>query len=310
MGIRRVLAIIAAVGMALMVPATAKATFPGDSGRIVFSSDRGGVQFEYQLFSIRADGTDVRRLTHLPGLAAVYPNTSPDGRRVVFEGDDVNGTIDSELFVVSASGGQSHQLTHNRGLDSDPAWSPNGQRIVFCHSSSSSSPPNLYVMDADGRDVRRLTADTPHDCEPQWSPNGQWIAFASDRAGASQSAVYLIRPGGGSVRRVTPLGLDAGDPNWRPDGRVLVFESHVSSPHSSLYTIGVSRSNLQRLTAGPHSENDLFPSYAPGGGRIAFYSDRSGESHIWVMGADGSDPHDITPESHAISFAPDWGPVR
>jgi len=308
---RRAVGLIVGIGVALLVPATAaRATFPGENGRIVFSSDRGSAQFQYQLYSMRSDGSHIHRLTHLSGVAAVYPSTSPDGQRVVFEGDDPNGQRDSELYIVSTVGGISRQLTHNRVLDADPAWSPDGRWIAFCRSASSTGAPDLYVMRSDGSDVRRVTASPASDCQPQWSPDGAWIAFVSDRAGASQSAVYVVRSGGGDPRRVTPLRLDAGDPNWRPDGNVLVFESHVSSPHSSLYTIGVSGSDLQRLTAGPRSENDLFPSYSPNGRRIAFFSDRTGEPHIWIMAADGSDQHDITPQSHAINFAPDWGSTR
>lgn len=310
MGIRRVVGLIAGLGIAVLVPATARATFPGESGRIVFSSDRGSAQFQYQLYSMRPDGSGVRRLTDLPGLATVYASVSPDGQRVVFEGDDPNGVRDSELYVVSTSGGASHQLTHNTGLDADPAWSPDGRWIVFCRAASATGAPDLYVMRSDGSDVRRLTANPASDCQPQWSPGGGWITFASDRAGGSRSAVYLVRPRGGHPRRVTPLRLDAGDANWRPDGRVLVFESNVSNPHSSLYTIRVSGTDLQRLTAGPGTENDLFASYSPDGRRIVFYSDRTGESHIWVMGANGAHQHDITPDSHAINFAPDWGSRR
>ena len=182
MGIRRVVGLIAGLGIAVLVPATARATFPGENGRIVFSSDRGSAQFQYQLYSMRPDGSGVRRLTDLPGLATVYAELSPDGQRVVFEGDDPNGVRDSELYVVSTSGGASHQLTHNTGLDADPAWSPDGRWIVFCRAASATGAPDLYVMRSDGSDVRRLTANPASDCQPQWSPGGGWITFASDRA--------------------------------------------------------------------------------------------------------------------------------
>ena len=275
MGIRRVVGLIVGIGVVLLVPATAaKATFPGENGRIVFSSDRGSAQFHYQLFSMRSDGSHVHRLTICRGSPR-----STRARRLMASASCSKATTPAVSAIPSCTSslppGHIHQLTNNTGLDADPAWSPDGRRIAFCRSASSTGVPDLYVMRSDGSHVRRLTASPASDCQPQWSPDGAWIAFASDRAGASQSAVYLVRSGGGDSRRVTPLRLDAGDPNWRPDGNVLVFESHVSSPHSSLYTIGVSGSNLQRLTAGPGSENDLFASYSPNGHWIAFYSDRT-----------------------------------
>ena len=39
---------------------------------------------------------------------------------------------------------------------------------------------------------------------------------------------------------------------------------------------------------------DTSPSYAPDGSKIAFESDRGGTQQIYVMNADGSNPHRIT----------------
>jgi TolB protein len=305
---RRQLGLLTAALLASFVPATtAQATFPGENGRIVFASDRqSGV---YQLYSMQDGGSGVRRLTFLPHVLTVFPSWSPDGAAIAFEGDSPKGTRDSELFTVAMGSGRIHQLTRNRGLDADPAWSPDGRWLTFCHAATQTGAPDVYVMRRDGSHIRRLTSNLASDCEPQWSPDGRWIAFASDRAGGSRSAIYLTKPSGGGAHRVTPLRLDSGDPNWRPDGRQLAFESHVSSPHSSIYTIGLDGSGLRRLTAGPHSENDLFPSFSPDGRRITFFSDRTGATHIWVMYANGTAARDLTRRSTAINFAPDWGPT-
>ena len=310
---RFAIVMVGALSAALpMLPATSAAA-AARNGRIVFA--RFHADFAAQLFSTQANGSELRQLTHDPAISAGYPDRSPDGRTIVYEGDPASGQGDSEIFTVSIRGGSSHQLTRNRTEDQDPAWSPDGTHIALCHSTSEGLPSRIFVMRRDGSHLRRLTSSRGNgpeahtsDCEPQWSPNGRWIAFASARAG--RSAIYKVPASGGRIRRVTPLFLDAGDPNWSPDGGRIVFESHVSVPHSSLYTIHPNGSGLQRLTGGPRSENDLFASYSPDGRRIAFFSDRSGDPDIWVMDADGRHPHDITPSSRVIDFAPDWGPSR
>jgi TolB protein len=288
--------------------APAQATFPGANGRIVFASDRVGGA--YQLFTMRPDGSRLRQLTHSPDTLAVFPDWSPDGQKIAFEGDSADGTADSELFLVPSAGGHVVQLTHNTGLDADPAWSPDGKSLAYCHAASANGAPDIYLINADGTDIHSLTSNPANDCEPQWSPNGRWIAFASDRRGPGRSAIFKIRATGGRPQQITPTRLDAGDPDWAPSGDRLAFESHVSSAHSSLYTIAASGTGLRRLTHGPTTENDLFPSYSPNGRLITFFSDRTGQEHIWVMRTDGERPRDLTPLSQAINFAPDWGARR
>ncbi len=81
---------------------------------------------------------------------------------------------------MDADGSNVQRLTHNDKVDARPAWSPDGQKIVF-HSvrdGSSDQPPYLepavrlefeiYVMDADGGNVKRLTFNTRADAHPDW----------------------------------------------------------------------------------------------------------------------------------------------
>ncbi|ODS35435.1 hypothetical protein BEH94_01360 [Candidatus Altiarchaeales archaeon WOR_SM1_SCG] len=51
-----------------------------------------------------------------------------------------------------------------------------------------------------------------------------------------------------------------------------------------------------------------YPSWSPDGSKIVFNSDRSGNTEIWVMDADGSNPVQLTNDSSWYSWAPDWSP--
>ena len=98
---------------------------------------------------------------------------SPDGRHLLwasFLGDD-------EIFVMGRRGGHVRRLTgphpfpESGVIDSDPAYSPNGERIVFercCFGPMKTT--EIFVMHADGSSVRRLTHNRASDYFPNWQP--------------------------------------------------------------------------------------------------------------------------------------------
>ena len=53
----------------------------------------------------------------------------------------------------------------------------------------------------------------------------------------------------------------------------------------------LTKSPLWLAAEGKQPWNNVAPAWSPDGSRIAFLTDRSGRWEIWVMGADGSDPH-------------------
>ncbi len=104
----------------------AQAAFPGQNGRIAFQGQTGAVNVT-DIHTIRADGTDVLRLTN-DGAFNREPEWSPDGTKIAWtsrrDGND-------EVYVMNADGSGRTNLTNNPAADSHPTWSPDGTQIAF-----------------------------------------------------------------------------------------------------------------------------------------------------------------------------------
>jgi TolB protein len=149
-----------------------------DGERIVYYSaallppEAGGTRF--WICAIRADGSELEVLVDEPaGKLHAEPYWSPDGSKIVFR-DDRDGDCSTpdacnyDVFVLDLATGEQRNLTNHPKFDIEPAWSPDGQWIIF---ASNREDPNfdLYVMRPDGSDVQRLLNDPDSkDSYPSW----------------------------------------------------------------------------------------------------------------------------------------------
>ena len=130
-----------------------------DGSRVVFQSNRSGV---FQIYSMKADGSDVRQLTNMPD-DRYCPSYSRDGKLIAFAHGSGGK---SDVCIMASDGSAAHQLTRD-GLDnSHPHWSPDGRRILF--NSSRTTPPgnradrtkekdDVFSVALDGADLRQHT---------------------------------------------------------------------------------------------------------------------------------------------------------
>jgi len=297
--------------LALALPSSAGAAFPGQNGSIAFTTYQ--YDGDENIYAIAPDGTGLRRLTADTGFDddAAW---SPNGRRIAFASnrahpeqacEGLNSACDYDIYVMSADGSNVRRLTRDPGSDREPQWSPDGQRIVF--ASSRAQPPlggphdaDLYAMDADGRGQTRITADPGVDTQPAWSPDGSAIVFLRSDCEFSCGVPHLFRvsPGGSGLAQLTAESARDRKPDWAPDGSKIVFQREDFS--TAFWTMSPDGSSQTRIP-GLH----LDPAWSPDGTKIAF-----GYPGIGHMNPDGGFARTITPYGEKPDWQPRVGPQR
>jgi Tol biopolymer transport system component len=301
---------------ALLVSATpAHATFPGQNGKIVFTHFDGGNEKKSDIYTVSPNGRNLRNLTPNSPAADDSPSWSADGRRIAFwstrRGPD-NPTGDQEIFVMNANGSGLRQVTKNKVDDGGPAWSPNGDRLVFHRFPGDGSGADLFTVRVNGRGERNLTRSPGiGDLHGVWSPDGREIVFMRDDSG-SENDIATIRPDGSNLQALTATDTDEEGPDWSPDGKRIAFHWNAA-PHGEDYEVYVmlrdGSSPPTRLTTA----EGFTPVWSPDGRKILFSNNprprRRGDGpQLFTMRADGSRQKRVRPgfDGHH----PDWQPVR
>ena len=268
-----------------------------DGARVLFETDRNG---NLDLYTVRADGSDLRRLTTHP-YQDEQPHWSPDGRWIVFHRTPYqSGPFEHAwLNLVSADGTAEKVLLDTLHRDFDPTWAPDGSQIIFS-CDRFGRIWDLCSVKLDGTGLRSvLYSDGAQHAE--WSPDSARVAFQSFAGG---QAIWIAGVDGSNAASLTP-GLVSFDFAWSPDGARLVLATYDGAGGYSIQRVNRDGTGLTALTPIPDAAGD--GRWSPDGTRIAFYSQRGGEQQIWVMNPDGSSMHPITsgPEP---KFHPRWNP--
>lgn len=269
--------------MAVAMPAEAVA-----SDRIVFVRERLG-SFGKDLYSVRADGTDLKRLTTDGG--SYSPQWSPDGQWIVFESGET-------LQIMRADGSDRRQLTPDSGSyawQGSPSFAPDAKSIVF-HGGVASLVNGLYVMQSKCTNVRALTRPPgeSRDLSPRWSPDGSRVAFlravSSDDPTSLFDDVFTVRPDGSGVTNVSKTrGLSERYSSWSPDGaRLVVDAGGFLATEPRIYTMAADGTDVRPVVTYPDDGNA--PAYGPDGSTIV-YGTHGG---LKVMNSDGTNQRQLT----------------
>jgi len=236
------------------------------------------------------------------------PDCSHDGHWVVYATYD-NDAV--ELWVLNLESGESHGLTSGGAVNIEPRFSPDDKRIVFV---STSYHGRFHIFAGDFKNgeltnVQRLTGETrselprfyysefDHEISPAWSPDGADLIFVSNRG--------HIYGTGGIWRMKAEAGALAEEihseettwktrPDFSPDGKRIVYASYLGRQWHQLWAMPSHGGDAFPLSYGDF--DNINPRWSPDGTKIAFISNRSGNTSLWIQEAVGGAQREIVPK--------------
>lgn len=301
-------------------PGPAATPLPTPSGRIAFSSDRGGGGLA--IFTMNPDGTDLRKVAYTPGDnlaprfgasagAIVYYNVPAGQGKAELESARLN-SASRIMFAAEGQAGEGTPLGATRVQrwegQADPSYSPTGIFLAF-RGKPAGEEPGIFVAnmasDAPFIPVQRLTTGA-WDRQPAWSPDGRQIAYTSGN-GPEESQIWLVNADGTGSSRLTDVVSRQRDqdPAWRPDGKALAFASNRNTSKLDLFIVETNGTLRNALTSGEAADH-RHPSFSPDGRWLAFSSNREGTLDIYVAPADLSRWTGVA-RAPGIDAQPSWG---
>jgi Tol biopolymer transport system component len=263
----------------LALASPAAATYPGGNGALFYSQtnssgDASPLRETSGILAQRSRSADPRvivRCERTDGAQSGGDCTStsfyslafsPNGRLIAFDAGE-------RIGLVAAAGGPVTLLPAATGDDGDPAFTPDGKRIVFTGANDHGTT-DLYTRRVDGGGAARLLIEDARQpsfsvrgvlayvrggnvyvrlarhggrrlvtsgVAPDWSPDGTRLAIIRPRPTLTFDAdigrIYTVRPNGRGLTRVGRVGY-ASSPAWSPDGRWIAYAGFDLGVHVKL----------------------------------------------------------------------------
>ena len=179
-----------------------------DGVKLAFSSSRSG---DPEIYVIDQSGGNLHRITNSKG-----PDVSPvwnrkTGSQIAW----VSGRTGlPQIYIMESDGTNVQQMT-DQGYAVSPAWSPNGQFLVFSwmrhYGPGAPGSEDIYLMDVVSKQWVQLTHDGGRNDFPSWSPDGRHIVFQSNRSGSLQ--IWSMLADGTNQKQLTTSSSNS-EPDW------------------------------------------------------------------------------------------------
>ena len=165
----------------------------------------------------------------LPLLIDPCPTWSPDGKRIAYLRYG-----DASLYTADIDGKNETLWAKTGPFGGDPAWSPDGETIVFTFGLGGKDVDGypLVLISPEGTSVEKcpLTANLRL-TYPAWSPDGEWIAFADYPwffHEEDKRTIHIMKSNATHLKQIVPrAGGYARDPTWSPRGDQILYEQKV-----------------------------------------------------------------------------------
>ncbi len=242
------------------------------------------------LSAIAADGSTFAR----------FPALNPEGSEIAF-------SYQGDIWTVPIEGGKASRITIHQAYESNPQWSPDGDKIAF--SSNRFGQDDLFIIGSEGGVPHRITYHSAGDVLSEWSDDGN-LVFGSSRnfrhVERESELLGIASNGGTPVRLMDALG---SEPVVSPDGRLIAFvrgscriprEAYQGSANRDIWLYDTGTNSFSQLTK--FEGQDYHPVWGSNQ-TLYFISARSGKYNIFSVvvdetGHSSSEPVQITNEQN------------
>ncbi len=150
-------------------------------------------------------------------------DVSPDGETIVFD-------FLGDLYTIPMSGGDATQLTEGLPFDSQPRFSPDGNKVVYISDASGGEGVWTIDLTSEDKEKKQITSGKSNEYQsPEWSPDGKYLIASKDSPGNHKIWMYHIDGGSGTALVDSPGNLRMTEGAFSPDGRYIWFSRRTGS---------------------------------------------------------------------------------
>ena len=251
----------------------------------------------YRLIVADADGAN-ERVVFNSSEPIMSPAWSRDGRSLAYV--SFHSGLPA-IYVQTLKTGEQVRVSARSGINSAPAWSPDGDQLAVALSRRDGNV-DIYLLSLATQELRRLTDDPSIDTEPAWSPDGRSVYFTSDRSGAPQ-VYHLGLASGDRPQRVTFEGSYNARPRVSPDGRELAVVT-LDRGAFRIAAVNLEHGGVRILSSGQLDES---PCFAPNGADIIYATREGGRGVLALVSIDGHIQQRLAASAGEVR-EPAWSP--
>jgi Tol biopolymer transport system component len=270
------------------------------SGHLVYVRENTLFAMPFNIKKMEATGSPA------PIVQGVTSSDASGGAQISFSNNGTLAYVSGEIGVPEYPikkmdrNGVVSTLWEEPGTYANPQLSPDGRRLSMTVLRDGNW--DVWIYDLERKVATRLTFYDGYDGDQVWSPDGEYITFSSDREG-HENPYRKRADGSGEAERLAEIDHDFWASSWSPDGKWILGEIQSDSFDIIAVPADGSGEPVEYLAT---EFFDRFPMISPDGQWVAYMSDESGRSEIYVR------PFPFAPGKWQVSDGggtwPSWSP--
>lgn len=229
----------------------------------------------------------------------VTPALHPDGNQVAF-------AALNDLWLMTI-GEAPQRLTNDVYYESDPAWSPDGERLAYV--SDRHGALDIWIREMASGKTWALTNSDATELYPAWSPDGSRLVYQN-----ASGDTKVIDIASGESRAIVEGMFQPGRASWSADGKHVALAGVV--PYTSRFREGTNQVLVVAVASGEQrfypvaehasitTRSDNGPVWSPDGGKMSFVLD--GALYVMDVSAEGRPTGEPRRVAEGVADSPSW----